>query len=87
MRSYYFDDNKGDRWLRVNKAKAKKFFLAGKKVVLCPVNLRPFGNWDIGYAAGSDDGDFDKLVNSYEYYNCTSAEAGKYCAFYVKEGA
>ena len=86
MRSYYCYDGE-DRWMRVNKTRAKKLFQAGERVLLCPVNLRPFGIWRISFMADSQDGDFDKLVNAFEHYNCTSAEAGKYCAFYVKEGA
>ena len=30
--------------------------------------------------------DFSNLLNSFQYYNCTSAETGRYTAFFVETG-
>ena len=27
--------------------------------------------------------DFEKLLNAYEFYNCTNSETGRYTAFYI----
>lgn len=94
MNKYSFSNN-GKTYTRISKAAAKRAYLQGLSVVMIPCNLRPFGPWGIGYTLTkasrahlvADDigaaNDFLNLVNSFEYYNCTSAETGKYAAFYT----
>lgn len=94
MNKYSFSHN-GKTYIRISKAAAKKAYLQGLPVVMAPCNLRPFGPWGIGYTLSkaarahliADDtgaaNDFHNLVNSFEYYNCTGPETGKYAAFYT----
>ena len=42
-----------------------------------PWGYPPHLNWE-------PDQDFDKVVNAFEYYNCTNSETGYYAAFYAK---
>jgi hypothetical protein len=81
------------RYKRINKTTARREYTAGKKIVFCPSNLRPFSFWNPQFITdkateeeiNGEPQDFDKIVNAFEYYNCTNTETGKYTAFYIAE--
>lgn len=94
MRKYSYTEN-GFNFERIDKTTARKAYINGLSVVACPVNLRPgkpyhpetvlnrknreqFTADEIGVK-----NDFDNLINSFEFYNCTSSETGRYTAFYI----
>lgn len=87
MRKYTFQKN-GFTFERIDKAKARRAYNNGLTVLFCPCNLRPGSFWGLDMdmnkvnqnCAGVD---FEKLVNAFEYYNCTNTETGKYTAFYI----
>jgi hypothetical protein len=73
-------------YVRVTKRTAKRLFSEGKEIMLSPCNLNPASAWHPGVDIDNKtDEDFDKTVNSFEYYNCLNRETGMYTAFYVKE--
>lgn len=84
---------------RINKRAAFSAYMRGETVIVSACNLRLFTVWNPGYYLNRksreqfvvDDigtkNDFYNIISSFEYYNCTCAETGKYAAFYVKEGA
>lgn len=74
--------------VRVTKQAARRIYNAGGIIFLCPVNLRPGAPWNPECAAQiSEEGrTFDSVVNAFSAYNCTTSEAGRYPAFYVREG-
>lgn len=84
MKKYNFNTVK-----RISKTVARKLYNAGYNVLFIPCNLNPENNfynlgiWENKNLAGQYDS-FEKLVNSFEYYNCNN-ETGKYTAFYIKK--
>jgi hypothetical protein len=96
MNKYEFTSN-GRMFTRVSKAAARKAFVNGFTIAFCPSNLRPGTPWypelitdresrdcladDIGAA-----NEFQSLLNSFEYFNCTTSETGKYTAFFIETG-
>ena len=77
-----FKDENG-KWRRVSKPMARKLFDMGKKLILAPCKANPLSPWGIGVTISKKDESFDKVCNSFEYYNC-GGELGKYAAFYVE---
>ena len=85
----------GTTYRQITKKTAKKLYLQGFPVVLCPCNLRPFTPWHAEHVLKKSDraqfvadeigaaNDFDNVVNSLEWYNCRNNETGKYMAFYI----
>lgn len=76
---------------KVTKPTARKMYNAGLPVWLVPCNMRPpqltedpIYGWDMScrICNSESDGDFDKTVNAFEYYNCCP-ETGRYSHFYV----
>ena len=94
MNNYIFTDKNNNHYKRIDKRQAKRAYDAGKTIVLCPCNLRPFGMWapevDINKedykTRGYDPADmeFKKRLMYFEYYNCTNTETGRYSAFYIQ---
>lgn len=92
MNKYEFTSNER-LFTRVSKAAAKKAFVNGFTIALCPSNLRPgamvypetITNRE---ASGIEDPvtGFDGLLSSFEYFNCTNTETGKYTAFFIETG-
>lgn len=94
MNKYTFT-NKGFTFERINKKEARTAYINGLTVLVCPVNLHPFNPWEVATNWNRKDraqfvideigvkNDFSNLVNSFEYYNCTTAQAGRYAAFYI----
>lgn len=74
---------------RISKTVARKLYNAGCDVLFIPCNLNPENNfynlgiWENKTLVGQYDS-FEKLVNSFEFYNCNN-ETGKYTAFYIKK--
>lgn len=88
MNKYTFIDNNGKTWERVNRKQAKAAYNNGLTVLFCPVNMRPFTPWHLEIDVnknfeGCKGVEFEKAVNAFEYYNCTTNETGKYTAFYI----
>ena len=97
MNKYTFiNDTDKKEYTRISKSAARAAYIAGKTVILCPCNLRPFGPWhpetNINRARHTEyitdeisvKNLFNNLVNSFEYYNCSNTETGKYTAFYIE---
>ena len=97
MNKYEFTSN-GRTFERVSKAIARKAFIKGFTIAFCPSNLRPGPPWYPEYITNREmrndyilddvgaENDFYNLLNSFEYYNCTNAETGKYAAFFIETG-
>ena len=73
---------------QVNKTVARKLFNKGVTVYILPSNMRLNNTWgkplDINqemYDMTVDN--FDKIVNSFEYYNCSN-ETGLYSHFLIE---
>lgn len=86
MNKYSYTKN-GFTFERIDKKQARTAYKNGLTVVFCPCNIRPGSFWgldmDMNKAQQNCDGiEFEKLVNSFEYYNCNS-ETGRYTAFYI----
>lgn len=83
----------GEEITRVNKVKARTYWEDCKTVYVLPCKMNPDNMWGMAgllLPEEEEEGmfffrpsDFDKLVNEYEHYYCTT-ETGKYAAFYVR---
>jgi hypothetical protein len=94
MNKYTFT-NKGFTFERINKKEARTAYMNGLTVLVCPANFNPFSPWEVATNWNRKDraqfvvdeigvkNDFNNQVNSFEYYNCTTAQAGRYAAFYI----
>lgn len=82
----------GKTYKQVSKTKARRLYNEGKPIALVPSNLYPLAPM-VGFSVMSvNDIDeqvrdekyysFDSRVNSFEYYNCTCNETGKYANFF-----
>jgi hypothetical protein len=78
-----------DGYRRINKTNARKLYNRGVEIVLCPNKMRPFTPWQfeirikrkLDWTATT----FDKVVNEFEYYNCTNTETGYRTSYYARE--
>lgn len=89
MTNRTFADRDGAMWQRVSKRRAKSAYNAGHDVIITPVYADPFNMWRPHARISNKrrwgvDVTFDSIVNEYEYYNCNSAELGRYPAYYIK---
>lgn len=95
MTNMIFTDRLGNNWERVTKKTAKRLYLQGETLTVCPRNLRPFSPWhcetwinksthEIDHNTTGEDYSaiFDNWVMYFEIYNCINAETGKYASFY-----
>ena len=94
MRKYTYIEN-GFTFERIDRATARRAYISGLSVVACPVNLRPgrphhpetvLNRKNRERLTADEIGiknDFNNLINSFEFYNCTNTETGKYTAFYI----
>ena len=78
---------------RISKTQARKMFYQGYDICIAPVNANMlFLNWSYWHTYRNNDNlnpaskQFDKLVNSHEYYNC-NYEMGYYSKFFVSKHA
>lgn len=94
MNKYTFN-HKGFTFERVSKEKARTAYKNGLSVLVCACNMHPFNVWGAATVWNRKNreqfvvdeigvnNDFTALVNSFEYYNCTTRQAGRYAAFYI----
>lgn len=87
--------NDGFTFERITKAQARRCYKMGLTVIVCPCNLHPFTPWHVETRLNRHDrehltldeigviNDFNNQIASFEYYNCTNRETGKYSAFYI----
>lgn len=71
---------------KINKSQARKAWNNGKLFWITACNMRPeYGILiDPMRIAVNFDGDFDKMVNDFIYYNCSN-ETGRYPAYYIAD--
>lgn len=76
----------GKKWHRVDKRVARKTFNAGGWVRLYPSRVCPSSVWvgsvDIRYKYSC--GNFDAIINEFEYYNCNS-EVGNSVNYFIEK--
>jgi hypothetical protein len=96
MNKYAFFHN-GRTYERITKRQARREYINGRSVVMIACNLRPFTPWNNEMVLNRKDreqfvideigvnNDFTNTVASFEYYNCTNSETGKYTAFYIEK--
>ena len=72
-------------YTRINKREARKLYNLGRPITILPCKANPNSPWfsNSTVSKESTDKDFDALVNEFTYYNCNTAELGRYPAFYV----
>ena len=73
---------------QVNKTLARKLFNKGVTVYILPSNMRLNNTWGKPLDTNQEMYDmtvdnFDKIVNSFEYYNCSN-ETGLYSHFLIE---
>ena len=89
MYRYEFKSN-NKTFTRVSKTIAKKAFVDGLTIAMCPSNMRPGTPWHPEYITSRNtdlETDFDKLVNAFEWYNCTDTKTGKHASFFIEKAA
>lgn len=72
--------------VQVSKKTAYRLFYTGSPIILAASKIRPECGCEIQQDLNGPYKDFENLVNSYWYYNCTP-ETGKGIRFYVKTSA
>lgn len=79
-------------YIKVNKTKARNLFNQGKTIYIVPCKVRfdfnnvwikPFAINNKNYEEYTYKDTFDKIINSFECYNC-NYELGYYCSYYVQ---
>lgn len=78
--------------IRLHHSQARKFFLQGKRIALCPSNLYPGAPWhpecwvDLSMDEGRHDPEdaWIKIKNSFRWYNCTCNETGRYISYWME---
>lgn len=70
---------------RINKPEARKLYNLGRPITVLPCKADPNSPWFSNSTISKEltDKDFDTLVNEFVFYNCNTAELGRYPAFYV----
>jgi hypothetical protein len=74
-------------FIKLNKKQARTVYNEGKKIIICPCKFNiynPFYFNIFCMTIDTDNGDFDKVVSNFEYYNCNH-EMGYYAAYYMTE--
>ena len=75
-------------YVRISKQKARRLYDNGENIYLLPCKVSPASEWIRPYQANDYleyQRSFDRVLASFEYYNCQYNELGKYPAFYIKE--
>ena len=67
---------------QINKTVARKLYNEGKTFWMTACNMRPECGILINSAHREYDEDFNKLVNTFVYYNCNN-ETGRYPRYYI----
>ena len=80
---YYY---KGINYKKVSKKEAEKLFNKGVSIHLFSSKIRPFTNWTGDGVVVDNDNDkkFEKIINEFEYYNCSN-ETGTAIHYYVAD--
>ena len=85
------NERTGCRYRRISKSNARRLFADGHTLIIAPIyaNMNsPWHLWSIMQYNGIDGTDpkkdFERIVNSFTYYNCT-AELGRYPKYYIPE--
>lgn len=92
----FTDDRTGAEWYRVDARRARRAFLEGDTVTICPCNLRPFGPWRPSFSVWRDDDSiawelehygpvdvWELFVNEATARRC-NGEAGRYLSYYLQ---
>lgn len=72
---------------RVSKVVARKLYEAGSEVNITPCNIRPDNMWGFRATVSLDStqaASFNRIVDAFDYYNCTGRQTGRYPAYYIK---
>ena len=77
-------DFNGTKFVRVNKATAKRFFSRGVAIWLQSNKLGFCSMWHDPAIIHQAGGEFEKQLNQYIYYNC-NAEIGRYPHYYINK--
>ena len=74
------------QYARVRKDVARRLFNEGRTIYLTPSNIAASDSniWVKPLAIKQGEGEFDKRVNEFEYYNCCW-ELGYYTNFWINE--
>lgn len=76
------------QYTRVRKDVARRLYNEGQTIYLTPSNIAASDSnlWikPLAIKQGEDNGEFDKRVNEFEYYNCNH-ELGYYTNFWINE--
>lgn len=96
MHMTFTDDRTGAKWYRVDARRARRAFLEGLTVLLCPCNFYPFGPWRPSYSVWRDDDAhawelqhygpaavWEMITNEAAALNCSN-EAGRYLSYYLQ---
>lgn len=85
--------------IRLHHTQARKMFLAGETVVICPSNLCPGKLWNpesyinlkeireasYTYEEMKPEEVWNNIRAWFRWYNCTSNETGKYISYWIEE--
>lgn len=79
--------------IRLHHMQAKKYFLAGRTVALCPCKLRPGKPWhpECWVNLDMDEGRHEPeqawvlIKNQFRFYNCTCYETGYNISYWIEE--
>lgn len=84
MRQEQFEKD-GKNYVRISKLKAKRLFENGQTIFLLPAKMNPYNMWTcLDSISKENEVDFERLVNSFTYYNCLP-EVGTYPKFFISE--
>lgn len=76
------------QFTRISKRRAENLYNQGETIYIVPCKVYPSNDnhWIKPYdiKLSNDIDSFDRVVSSFEYYNCNYNETGKYTAFYIK---
>lgn len=84
QRSFVIRTEKGPVCIkRINKREARNRFNKCEDIYISPCKFNP----ELTYSTISrlSSGNFDTVVNTFEYYNCNNNETGTYASFYVAD--
>lgn len=73
----------GHKVRQATKSKAKKVYDNGGCIWLHPCDMRINNVWQSPYPRDNSDGDFEKVVSEYSYFNCNK-ESGRYPIFFIE---
>lgn len=73
-----------NKWQRVSKPRARNLYNQGHDVYMIPCNIHPENWWMPPVKMlRNNETTFDRVVNTFCYYNCCNNDLGYYPAFYI----